>query len=145
MKGLISLTQGLSGGFSGSGSVLKLIGLIILTVLIILASYYTTRFIGKKQSGGIQGSSNFKLLDAYRINQTKYLQLVQIGKRYFVLAVCKDSITTVAELSKEDIIFWRESATQSSFKDILAGITGKKTKTEQPADKEIEEEDTNDN
>lgn len=107
-------------------SIFKLIGLIILCVVIIAASYFVTRFIGQKQMGA-GGNSNFKSLDVYRINQNKYLQLIQIGNRYFVIAVCKDSVNMIAELSKDDIPYWKNESSGVSFKDILGKTIGSKT------------------
>lgn len=109
-------------GYSGVESVLKLVGLIILCAIIIAASYFTTRFVGKRQSG-MTGNTNFKSIDVYRINQTKYLQLIQIGTRYFVIAVSKDNVTMLTELQKEDIVHFRDEAHKISFKEIMAGVT----------------------
>ena len=59
-------------------SILKLIGLIILCVVIIAASYFVTRLIGTREAG-LTGSSNFKVIDAYRLSPNKYLQIIRIG------------------------------------------------------------------
>lgn len=107
-------------------SILKLVGLIILCAIIIAASYFTTRFVGKRQAG-ITGETNFKSLDIYRINQNKYLQLIQIGTRYFVIAVGKDTVNVLAELNKEDIVYWRDESKKVSFKDIMAKVTSSKS------------------
>ena len=123
----------LSFGASGVESVLKLIGLIILCVIIIAASYYTTRFVGKRQAG-MGGESNFKSLDIYRINQNKYLQLIAVGSRYFVIAVSKDNVQLIAELNEEDITYWR-SEKKVSFKDIMSKVVpGRKDESEEDAE-----------
>ena len=115
-----------SGG--GIGSILKLIGLIILCILIIAASYYTTKFVGKKQMK-VKGKSNIRSIEVFRITTNKYLQIVEIGERYFVLAVAKDNITTVCELSKEDITnFPPESGEVKSFKECMSDIINRKKK-----------------
>ena len=62
-----------SGGVT---SVLKLIGLIILCILIIAASYFTTKFVGQRQLKG-SAKSNFRNIDIYRISTNKYLQIVE--------------------------------------------------------------------
>lgn len=118
-------TKTLFQGSSGITSVFKLIGLIILCILIIAASYFTTKFVGKKQLGRYS-KSNFKSLDTYRINGNKFLQIVQVGKRYFCISVTKDQISVISELNKEDIINWPPEASNTSFKDVLAGLRGKK-------------------
>ncbi len=130
----------LSFGASGVESVLKLIGLIILCVIIIAASYFTTRFVGKRQSG-TGGESNFKSLDVYRINQNKYLQLIAVGTRFFVIAVSKDNVQLIAELEEDDITYWR-SEKKVSFKDIMSKVVpGRKEKSEEDEEQAENTED----
>jgi len=112
-------------GYSGTNSILKLIGLIILCVLIIAASYFVTRLIGNRESG-MSGSANFRSIDAYRLSPNKYLQLIQAGERYFVIAVSKDNVTLICELRKEEIRFKNSPGMKASFKDILSKMAGKK-------------------
>ena len=117
-------------GASGVESVLKLIGLLILCAVVIAASYFTTRFVGRKQSG-LTPDSNFKPLDVYRISQNKYLQIVQIGTRYFVLAVCKDTVTCIAELKEDEITLYKGRSGGMSFKEILSKISAGTGRTSQ--------------
>lgn len=126
------------GEYSRTDSILKLIGLLFLCAIVIAASYFVTRLVGKRQSGNI-GNSNFKSLDVYRINQNKYLQLIQIGTRYFVIAVCKDTVSMLAELNKEDITYWRSEAAGLSFKDILSKANFKQNSAEADNSKEASE------
>ena len=112
--------------YSGVESALKLIGLIILCAIIIAASYFTTRFVGKRQQNA-SGETNFKSIDVYRLSQNKYLQIIRIGTRYFVIAVSKDSVETIAELKEEELSVLPEDK-KVSFKDIMSKvITGRKS------------------
>ena len=115
----------LTSGYSNTQSILKLIGLIILCALIIAASYFVTRLIGRRESGMI-GNSNFKAVDAYRLTPNKYLQIIRIGKRYFCIAVSKDDVRLICELSEDDIEIKSKSEKMLSFKEIMAKATGKK-------------------
>ncbi len=121
-------------GLSGVESALKLVGLIILCAIIIAASYFTTRFVGKKQQN-MSGGSNFRSIDVYRLGQNKYLQIIQAGKRYFLIAVSKDSVETIAELSEDDIVNF-PSDKKVSFKKIMAKVVPKKKKSEEETDTE---------
>ncbi len=132
----------LTSGYSGTQSILKLIGLIILCALIIAASYYVTRMIGKREAG-LTGSSNFKSIDAYRLSPNKYLQIIQIGSRYFCISVSKDDVRLICELSEEDISFRQKNDRVLSFKDILAKAAGRKEEDVSEKDKS-EESDTDD-
>ncbi len=121
-------------GLSGVESALKLVGLIILCAIIIAASYFTTRFVGKKQQN-MSGGSNFRSIDVYRLGQNKYLQIIQAGKRYFLIAVSKDSVETIAELSEDDIVNF-PSDKKVSFKEIMAKVVPEKKKSEEETDTE---------
>ena len=122
---VFAATDFLNGESGGVKSILKLIGLIILCILIIVASYYTTKFVGKRQMTG-SSKSNFRSLDVFRISTNKYLQIIEIGERYFCIAVAKDNITVVGELNKEDIKNFPPVPTEKSFKETMSEILNKK-------------------
>lgn len=104
------------------GSIASLIGLIGVCILIIVASYFVTRLVGGKQLSR-QKNSNFKTIDTFHLAQNKYLSLIQVGKRYFVIAICKDTVTMLSELKEEDILMWREDVQNTaSFKSIFNGM-----------------------
>ena len=125
---VFAATDFLNGEGGGIKSVLKLIGLIILCILIIVASYYTTKFVGKKQLGRT-AKSNFRSIDIFRISTNKYLQIVEIGERYFCIAVAKDTITVVGELSKDNIKNFPPEIQEKSFKETMSEILKKKDNT----------------
>jgi len=81
----------------------QLIGLIMLLLLILAATYFTTRFVGNIKMGQMK-NSNFKLIDAYRISPNKLIQIIKIGNKYIVLAICKDTITYITELDEEHVV-----------------------------------------
>ena len=110
----------------GIKSIMKLIGLIILCILIIAASYYTTKFVGKRQ---IQGGSksNIKSIDVFRITPNKYLQIVEVGKRYFCIAVTKESVTLISELSEDDLKVLPAEMKPKSFKEQMNELMHRKS------------------
>lgn len=110
-------------GYSQTESILKLIGLIVLCFIVIIASYYTTKFVGKKQNFN-SPNTNFKAIDTLRLSQNKYLQIIKIGEKYFCIAVCKDNVNLICELNEEEIKLNRPES-KLSFKDILLKKTKK--------------------
>lgn len=103
-------------------SIASLFGILAVCILVIAASYFFTRFVGGKQLSQ-QKNSNFKAIDTFHLAQNKYLMLVQAGKRYFVIAVCKDTVTMLSELSEDDITVWHRNAqAATSFKSIFSGM-----------------------
>lgn len=122
-----------TSGFSTSGGIGELIVLIIIFVLIIIACYYATKFIGGKQLKQMK-HSNFTVLDTYRITQNKFLQLVRMGNQYVVIAVTKDSVLVITHLTEEEVIKPDNKTNEvASFKHILSDIVHKK-KSEEKVD-----------
>lgn len=109
----------LSANLSGENNVFQLIGLLIVFILILVVTYYTTRFVAGVKTG-VTKNSNFKVLETYRLSQNKYLQLIQIGTKYFVIAVSKDNVNFLAELNENDIYLAEKITTPNgNFKDII--------------------------
>lgn len=133
IRHLIFLTEPaiIKKDYSTFGSGLELFGLIVLFIFIIIASYFVTKFVASRQLG-LQGESNFKVIDTYRITQNKVIQLLRVGNKYIVIAICKDSITMLTELSEDQVTdFKSKNNSSKNFKDILAGLTkNKETKIE---------------
>lgn len=90
-------------GMTTMDSVLQLLGLILLLVIIIAATYFTTRFIGNIQNNQMR-KSNFKVVESFRIAQGKYLQIVKISSKYFVIALGKNEITFISQLEEDEIL-----------------------------------------
>ncbi len=101
-------------------NILELILLLGIFVLILVACVWTTRFVaGHQMQRG--RNSNFKPIETYQITQNRYLHLVQIGTRYFVVSVTKENISLIAELNEEEIVAKPEApGKQRSFKEILS-------------------------
>ena len=113
---------------------LKLFGLVILFVLIIAACYYVTRFVGTKSMGEIR-ESNIKIIDTCRINQNQCLMIVCVGKRYYLLASNKDSVSMLSELEQEKLtVLPKDGAKKVKFQDVFASFTKKQENQQLPDD-----------
>lgn len=118
-EALLSRTIVLAVGTKAE-SILELIMLLGIFALVLVACVLTTRFVaGHQMQRG--RNSNFKPIETYQITQNRYLHLVQVGTRYFVVSVTKENINFIAELKEEEIVAKPEkSGTQRSFKEILS-------------------------
>lgn len=102
-----------------SNSYAQLITVLIIFVVVLGATALTTKWIAgyQKEMGHC---NNIELLDAVRLGNNKYVQIVRIGEKYVALAVCKDTVTVLGEIPKEQIKKSGNGIMQkSSFKDIL--------------------------
>jgi flagellar protein FliO/FliZ len=101
----------------------------------LVITYVTTKLIGGIKAGTLT-ESNFKVIDTYKVTQNKYMQIIKIGSKYFVIAVCKDTIQLITELKEEDILLKdRSSKVNTSFQDILKAIKKQNEKVENTGDK----------
>lgn len=108
-----------AGSFSISAFA-QILTLIFVFIFVLAITYFTTRIVGGYQKQKLAGS-NIKILETLRISNSKYIQIVKIGEKYFAMAVCKDTITYLCELNGEDLIYKNVSDEShlESFKDIL--------------------------
>ena len=72
---------------------------IVGTIVIIIAAYYVTYFIGIKSSGASRGRNrNINLLDRFSISKDKSFCLVEIAGKVYVVAVTNQSMTLLDTL-----------------------------------------------
>lgn len=113
---------------SNADAIAQFITAALIFVFVCALTYFTSRFIGGYQKSKMQGA-NIHIVETTRVAQNKYLQIVEIGNRLFLVSVCKDSMSFIAELNKEDVVLPDKNATPSlSFKDILEKARNKKPK-----------------
>ncbi|MCR4806211.1 MAG: flagellar biosynthetic protein FliO [Lachnospiraceae bacterium] len=106
----------MSGRVEGAAQFLTVF---VIFLLVLAITYYTTRFVGRYQK--LQGlNRNFEAIETYRVTGNKFLQLVRIGKRYFVIAVGKDEINLISEISADDFEMTADNVVANDrFKQIL--------------------------
>lgn len=126
---------------SAIDSAAQLLTVIVLFIVVLIATWLTTRYIAGVQKGKLSGS-NFETVDTFRLSQNKYVQIMRIGHKYLAVAVCKDTVTVLCELQEDEITFRDEAFTQKavSFEDFFnkaKEIAGKKQK--RTIDKDDEE------
>ena len=63
-------------------NILQLTAVVIVFVLVLAGTYYVTKWIAK--SGMIQSQSrNIKVIETFKITNGKYIQIIQLGKKYY--------------------------------------------------------------
>lgn len=99
----------------------------IIFIAVLAIAYFVTRWIGKLQKNQYGTNGNLELLEACRLSGNKYIQIVRAGNKYFVLAVCKDTVTLLGELKEEDLeLIQKESGKPiTSFREILDKMRNK--------------------
>ncbi len=128
----------LTAEMSSWDNFLQLLGVGILFLFVLAITYFTTRFVGGVKSG-ITKNSNFKVLETCKIAQNKYLQLVQAGTRYFVIAIGKDDIRFITELNEDEVIKQEQlKAQKDNFSDIFNLVIHKQKDKNKKNDQETD-------
>ena len=93
--------------------------ILILFLFVLVITYVVTRWVSGIQKMQMTGK-NMELVETMRISNSKYLQIVRTGEKYLVVAVCKDTVTMLTELSADEISLGSEVEENSlSFREIL--------------------------
>lgn len=103
----------------------------LFAAIIIYLSYLCSKYLGK---GLVRGSSSryMRMLDQMIVGQNRTLVIVQAGERYLLLGVGPDRISTLAELTEEDLIPLGEETGEPAvdFGRLLSRIGRKKDGSE---------------
>ena len=126
-------------------SIAQLLTVIFLFIVVLGATWFTTRYVAGVQKGKMKGS-NFEVIDTFRLTQNKYIQIMRIGQKYVAVAVCKDTVTVLRELDEEEIVFVGSDMMDKtpSFSDLFEKakvLASKKTKKANEEDDENQNED----
>ena len=115
---------------SGIDSVVQFITVLFIFVFVLGITYLTTRYIAGIQKEQYK-TGNMELVETLRISNNKYLQIVRVADKYFCMAVCKDTVTMLGEIQKEEIVFQEKNVNVSiNFQDILEKMKQKQLKKE---------------
>ena len=104
---------------------IEFITVLVVFVGVLALTALTTKFIANYQKQ-IGTSGNIEVVESIRITNNKYIQLVRVGEKYVAIAVCKDTVTTLCEVPKEQIKdFTKDLGKGKSFKEYLLSTIGK--------------------
>ena len=103
---------------TGAGdSYAQFITVLVVFVLVLAVTAVVTKWLAgyQKQQGA---NSNIEIIETTRISNSKYIQIIRVGETYMVIAVCKDTVTMLGEVSAEQL---KERNPQGSmnFKELL--------------------------
>lgn len=84
-------------------SYIQFMTVLILFVLVLGIAYAVTRWIAKTQQGRVM-AGNLEVIETCRITSNKYVQIIRAGDKYLVIAVGKDEIHMLAQLSEDELV-----------------------------------------
>ncbi|MDD6208159.1 MAG: flagellar biosynthetic protein FliO [Clostridiales bacterium] len=118
----------LTENYSVVKSTVQLLGMLVVFLLILVAAYYTTRIVGKNQSG-FNGNRNLKVLETCRVSPNIVIQIIKAGDKYLLIGVSKERVTFLTELSEKELNHTESQPDMpAEFHSVLEKIISKKDK-----------------
>lgn len=89
-----------ASAYSWLDSLGQLMGVLAVFILVLLLTWFVTRWIAGYQKIQMQ-NQNLRIVETLKITMNSYIQIIEVGELYLVIAVSKDRIEKLTELSKE--------------------------------------------
>lgn len=103
-------------------SYIQFITILIIFVFVLAITYWVTKWTAGYQKSKTTGA-NMEMVEALRLTNNKYVQIIRIGQKYLAVAVCKDTVTMLAEIPEDELCFSEGTKSKvSSFRDVLAKV-----------------------
>lgn len=114
---------------NGINSFAQFLTVLIIFVGVLALTYFTTRWIATYQKGKMM-SGNIQVLETLKIAQNKYIQIVRVGNHLYAIAIGKDSMTLLGELSEDEIHIQEDVGMMPNmnFKQLLENAKNMKLK-----------------
>ena len=115
---------------SRADSYLQFLTVLLLFVFVLVITYFTTRWIARYQKVK-SNANNLEVIETCRITSNKYLQIVRAGTKYVLIAIGRDEVHMLAELSEEELTLTADDGQQQmDFSKVFANVKnlGKKEK-----------------
>ena len=121
-------------------NIMKFIAVFVVFIFVLGITYMTTRWIGGYQKNHFTGK-NIEYIEGLRLDANKYIQIFKIGGEYVAFVSCKDSVTFLTKVNKEDLIFDENGQMPKvqSFAELLEKFKKQKTSGKDETNEDNEE------
>lgn len=114
---------------AGWESFFQLIGVLLIFLFVLAITYFTTKWIAGYQKG-VMSNKNIRVIETFRVNNNKFIQIIQVGEKYLAISVCKDTISVLTELTEEQLVWLppegeKSAAGTPNFQEIFEKLKGK--------------------
>ena len=119
-----------------TNAMLQLLTLVFIFILVIVIAMVVTRWIVNYQKSA-GNAANIEVVETYRLTPNKYVQIVRVGEKYLALAIGKDEVTFLAEISPDELTFAaKKSDSTPDFAGLLAKFRNNFSEKEKSDNKE---------
>jgi len=107
--------------------VMSAIGSVVIIILVLVLTYYATRWYARRLNGGAgAGSGKYvKILDRANTGGASSLLVVQVGDQYYLVGVGEKNVQLLCELKDFDRFMGENplpTSTQAPFGSLLRGL-----------------------
>lgn len=92
---------------------LNVLWAIAVFAVIIIGAYYAARLLGKRSFGLARGEY-IEIIDRAMLSNDKWLCIVKIGEKYFLLSVTASSINLISEFTQDALDFSKKEKKEES-------------------------------
>lgn len=114
-----------------AGNIWQLLIVLVVFIAVLAATYYVSKWIAR--SGLVQThAKNIKVIETFKLTAGSYIQIIQLGTKFYAIGVTKDSITYLTSLEEEQLDL-QPAVIQNQkipFKDIFDKIAKKSKDSE---------------
>lgn len=103
---------------TATDSYLQFITVLVVFVLVLAVTAYTTKWIADYQKKQAL-NCNIEVVETAKLGGNKWLQIVRVGETYKVIAVCKDTVTLLGEVPKEQLREVSSGGESLKFRDLF--------------------------
>ncbi|MCR4687343.1 MAG: flagellar biosynthetic protein FliO [Lachnospiraceae bacterium] len=105
---------------TGINSVAQFFTVLLIFVGVLCLTYFTTKWVAGYQKGRMM-AGNIQLIESFRISNNKFLAIVKVGEKCFLVAVAKDNISLIGEVNEDELVISENSGQMMNmnFKEIL--------------------------
>ncbi len=106
-------------------SYIQFMTVLILFLLVLAVTYFVTKWMAGYQKSRIS-NANLEIVETIGLSNNKYVQIIRVGQKYLAVAICKDTVTMLTEVSEQELILSDGSVPKTmGFKDILDKVQRK--------------------
>lgn len=89
-------------GSSVLESIGQLFSVLAIFIIVLLVTYFVTRWIAGYQQSQMQ-TRNLRVIETLRLANNKYIQIIEAGDVYLVIALSRDRVEKLTELTKDQL------------------------------------------
>lgn len=117
-------------GLSETDNTARLITALLIFIFVLALTYLVTRWVAGVQKGQM-GRGNIQLIETFRLSQTKYIQIIKVGKKYLVIGICKDTMTVLTSVDETDLSLPEDAARAEGFQEVFKRVKEWKQRKEE--------------